>query len=131
MANNDLARQCQEVLRSFGSSVNTALTNTMKICAQETVKELKRTSPKGKGKGTYRRSWTYKEVSKGQFVVYSRSPSYRLTHLLENGHKTRKTSGKYGKKSFVKAQPHIAQAEVHMKERIEPTLQKQMQLRSK
>ena len=130
---NDLAREVQDVLRTFGSSVNTALTDTMKIVAKETVKDLKSSSPKGKnrGKGKYARSWTFKEVSKGVFVVYSKSPEYRLTHLLENGHKTRKKTGRYGSKSFVSARPHIAQAEQRMKDRIEPTLAKQVALRAK
>lgn len=130
---NDLAREVQEVLKSFGSSVDTALTDTMKIVAQETVKDLKGSSPKGKrkGKGKYAKSWTFKEVKKGEFVVYSKSPEYRLTHLLENGHKTRKKSGRYGSKSFVSAKPHIAKAEQRMKDRIEPTLSKQIARRSK
>lgn len=133
MGTNDLAREVQDVLRTFGSSVNTALTETMKIVAQDTVKDLKRTSPKGKnrGSGKYAKSWAMKEVSKGVFVVYSKKPYYRLTHLLENGHKTRIKRGKYGTKRFVAAQPHIAAAESRMKERIEPTLAKQIEKRSK
>lgn len=59
-----------------------------------------------KRRGTYKKSWRIKKT-KDTFSVYEKtvgSPrEYRLTHLLENGHRA-----KNGK--TVKAQPHIKPA---------------------
>ena len=72
---------------------------------KEAVKELRQTSPKGK-RGTYAKSWAMKVEKKKTVVVYNRQ--YRLTHVLEHGHKTRKTHGRYGSKSETLAREHIA-----------------------
>ena len=82
-------------------------------CAKDCVEELKRTSPrrKGKGGGAYARSWTnQKETSSGGMVVtciVHNKKHYQLTHLLENGHATR-NGGR------TKAYPHIKPAEEHV-----------------
>lgn len=68
-----------------------AMTEAIQETAQEGVKKLKATSPVGKGpkKGAYKRNWTYK-MNTGRFsygaVIYGKKPTYRLAHLLQNGH---------------------------------------------
>lgn len=77
--------------------------------ADETVAELKKTSPVGPT-GDYAKSWTHKRDNRirGKYylsrVVCQKKPNYRLTHLLEFGHA--KVNG-----GRVNAQPHIQKAE--------------------
>lgn len=82
-------------------------------CAKDCAAELKRTSPrrKGKGGGAYARSWAVKkDSSSGGLVVtciVHNAKHYQLTHLLENGHAMRN-----GERT--KAYPHIKPAEEHV-----------------
>ena len=125
---DDLAREIQTIMKNYGSAVDTALTNTLKELAKETASDLKATSPMGRTK-RYARGWGVKEVSKGSYVVYNRR--YQLTHLLEKGHKTRFKTGRYGMKTFVPAQPHIAPAEEKMKSKVDKDFEKQLSIQSK
>lgn len=128
---NDMTMEIQSILKETGSAVDTALTDTLKVLAKDTADDLKRTSPKQKTRngGKYAKGWTYKEVSKGNFVVYNKQ--YQLTHLIEKGHKTRLKTGKYGKVAFTKSNPHIANAERKMKERVEPEFEKNISVQLK
>ena len=76
--------------------------------AKDAVKELKATSPKGKGKkrGQYAKGWAVKKVGK-QRVVYNKT-DYMLTHLLENGHDVISHGKKVG---HVGGRPHIKPVE--------------------
>ena len=128
---DDLTIEIQNILRETNSSVETALTDTIKSLAKSTAADLKQTSPKSKTRngGKYARGWSFKETSKGHFVVYNKQ--YQLTHLLEKGHKTRLKTGKYGKVAFTKSNPHIANAEAKMKERLDPELEKNLAIQLK
>lgn len=89
----------------------------VKETAEETVSELNATSPKSKNGGDYAESWAKKRDRsiKGKWynsmVVYSKAPSYRLTHLLEFGHAKR--SG--GRTAAI---PHIRTAEENAQTRL-------------
>lgn len=100
----------QEVLKALeeyqGTSFQT-LKSAVDATAKMTVKKLNRTSPKRTGK--YAKDWAQKEDKKNSRglsytrIVYNRK-HYRITHLLEFGHK--KVNG-----GRVAARPHIADAE--------------------
>ena len=130
-----LAKTVLKELDNYSQEVVDMVKREIKAVAKETVTELKTTSPKetsaqaklkkrnGKTKirkqGTYAKSWASKQVKnkKTQFstVVYSKSPEYRLTHLLEFGHELvvhGKTVG------HVEGKPHIRPAEQHAEENI-------------
>lgn len=125
---DELEREMQNILKEVGVKSENALTATLKIEAKATSSELSKTSPRRSGK--YAKNWRWKEEAKTQFVVYNDKPTYRLTHLLENGHKTRlgtgRTRRRYGSKAFVAAQPHIKAAEEKMKNEIEDVYAKQV-----
>lgn len=111
----DFSAALQELLKEYGEDVNRAAREAVTDIAKDTAKELRATAPKklkGNG-GAYAKSWSYKPVKVSglltEYVVYSRAPHYRLTHLLEDGHKIANGYGSYT--GTVAARPHIAAAE--------------------
>lgn len=94
-------------LQRYSQESSDKLKQGLKKIADESVKELRSTSPKRTGK--YAKSWNAKKVYEAdddiRIVVNARTPHYRLTHLLEFGH----ASPKGGRR--VPARPHIAAAE--------------------
>nr|DAX89284.1 MAG TPA: putative tail component [Caudoviricetes sp.] len=102
----DISQEIEELLEEYGSRVIEKLNEAVDEQAKDTVKELKNTSPKRKGK--YARGWTVKktkDISGGVNAVVHNKRYYRLTHLLENGHALK------GGTKRARAFPHIAQAE--------------------
>lgn len=103
---NGLAGEVMKALEEYqGASFHT-LKAAVDSTAKQTVKELNGTSPKRSG--AYAKDWYQKEDKKSRglnyaCVVYNKK-HYRLTHLLEHGH--RKVNG-----GRVTARPHIAEAE--------------------
>ena len=108
---SNMAKEIQKTFEEFGKATNETVTEAIEATAEDLVKELKRTSPKSHGKrrsGKYSRGWKTKDTSvkkagavKGK-IVYNKE--YQLTHLLENGHRTR--SG-----GTVPGRPHIRPAQ--------------------
>ena len=98
----------------------------VKETAAATVEKLKSSSP---GAGSYHKSWHSKRDSslrgKWRFslVVCSKKPDYRLTHLLEYGHKLTRNGKPIGIGS-VKAKPHIKDAEEFAVKELEEKLRR-------
>lgn len=130
---NDPGRTLVAQMQQYTAEVTAEIDRTVADVGQQALAMLKADAPrkKGKGGGKYRRSLTM-ELSKGNgkagFIAYAKAPQYRLTHLLESGHRTRLKSGIYGKKSFVTGKPHFAPvqawADEELLRRIEEVLQK-------
>lgn len=76
-------------------------------------------SPKGRS-GKYKRGWTVRAETSGSKVsVIVHNRRYQLTHLLENGHRTRLKTGRYGSRSRAAARPHIGEVNSWAQEEIE------------
>lgn len=99
-----LEAQISEMLSTSEAVVRAASKDAAKKAANDTMKLLKRTSPKKRG--TYAKGWkvTYQD---GSYIVHnSKLPGF--TQLLEKGHDVISNGQKVGR---APAQPHIAPAE--------------------
>jgi len=128
---DDFTVELWEILKETGSAVDTGLNKALEQAAKDTAKELKQISPSRSGlPKRYASGWTWAKRSHGQFIVYNRT-HYRLTHLLEKGHRTRLKTGRYGSKPMTRAIPHISVAENTMKETIGKLIEDEVGLRLK
>ena len=95
-----------EIMRQMKEYTEEAKKTTQKVAKSvsgKAVKKLRENSPKSENGGTYAKNWT-KTTDKYGITIYNKSPTYRLTHLLEKGHQLRRGGRKIGK---VQAYPHI------------------------
>lgn len=111
-----------EILDDYAEEVADVVTDEITKAAKLAQTQIKNTAPKNHG--DYARSWSYKNTEgksrmKKYFiqgkVVYSKSPHYRLAHLLEHGHALRQ-GGR------TRAFPHIAPAEQRAEDYLMMTL---------
>ena len=99
----DLSRQILDAMQEYSGIVADTVENVLKDVGKEAAQRVKSESPKRRG--VYKRGWrVVVERRNGSISVTVHNKEYRLTHLLENGHKTR--SG-----TMTKAQPHIKPVE--------------------
>ena len=94
-----------QLLIDYGDEIIDAAREIMQPVMKEGAERLKAASPKRTGK--YRRNWK-EQVDYVRFgangLIYSKSPYYKLTHLLEHGHALRRGGRTYGQ---VKGIEHI------------------------
>lgn len=100
----ELSKEISKSLSNYNDDVNATVKKATKKVVQDTVKELKETSPKDTG--DYAESWTgeTKEHYLGADGVVYNKKHYQLTHLLENPHLDRAGNQ-------TTPQPHIKKAE--------------------
>ncbi len=113
MASANLSTQVGEILKRYGQDVRTMVDEQAEAVAKIGSTALKQDSPERTGQ--YKKTWTYRRQKTGRWYIYN-SKNYRLTHLLEKGHKTVKKSGKYGSKTRAAAIPHISLVEKQVQE---------------
>ena len=102
----DLSTQIVQAMTQYSDAVKAEIKSSMESIGDTALQKVKAGSPKRTGK--YRRGWkldTKDEAGRISFTVHQKKPTYRLTHLLEDGHRT------CSKKGWVKAQPHIRNVE--------------------
>lgn len=103
---DQLAQEIVKILDDYRDTTIDKMKEAVDKAAKQAVNELKTSSPKRTG--AYAKDWAAKKDRKGNKwaygkVVYNKK-HYRLTHLLEKGH--RKVNG-----GMVAARPHIAKVE--------------------
>lgn len=112
---DQLAQAFGEILQTFNHDVTTLTDVIAQEVARDGVMMLKSFSPARRGGGKYASSWDTKQTKKGTVYIYNKK-HYRLTHLLEKGHKTVLRQGLYGKKARTAAIPHISTVEAKVQE---------------
>lgn len=104
---DDMGKEIAKTFQEFAKATRETCEKAIDETCKETVQELKQNSPKNHG--NYAKSWKYGpspfKKDKLAKIIYNKE-HYRLTHLLENGHKKRNGGA-------VEGQPHIAPAERH------------------
>lgn len=118
---NQLADAIMKELEDFRDVEVEELKEAIEEVADETVKDLKETSPKRPNSGKYSKSWrskkTYETAMKKRVTVHN--TKYQLPHLLEKGH-AKRGGGR------VDAIPHIAPAEEKAISRLERRLKSKL-----
>lgn len=102
-----LAAEIMRQVEEYTKEVKETTQKVAKSVSGKAVKMLKAESPKSKNGGTYAKNWT-RTTDRSGTTAYNKSPTYRLTHLLEKGHQLRRGGRKIG---MVQAYPHIEEVE--------------------
>lgn len=112
---NEVGSAVGSILDQYTVDIQAGVRELTDEYADKLKEQIKKGSPvdwrRVKRRGKYKRSWKVK-TTKDTFAVYERTvhshKEYRLTHLLEFGHKTRKGT-------MTRAQAHIAPAAENIK----------------
>lgn len=99
----------KQTFKKFGTVTTEDVSVAAKYAAKEALQTLRDTTPYKSRTGNYKRSFTaetaYRDTYSYGMRIGARGPYYRLTHLLEKGHRLRGGSGK------TRSYPHIAPAQ--------------------
>lgn len=99
---DDLAKTIESEVRNWTKDVVDDIDDITNDITKIGVKTLRVTSPKRRG--DYAKNWTYQKLKNGERVIFQKSPTSRLTHVLEKGH-AKRNGGR------VAPQVHIAPVE--------------------
>ena len=105
----DFGDAMKQAFKKFGKVTTDDVGEAAKYAAKEALKTLRETKPYKSHTGDYKASFgsevAYKDTYAYGMRIGARGPYYRLTHLLEKGHRLRGGSGK------TRSYPHIAPAQ--------------------
>ena len=125
-----LAEAVMDTLEEYRDLAADVVKSAVKDVAEESVYDMEDSVERAGvgGSGAYKNSFaTKKRTEKGAYgyVVYSRPPFYRLTHLLEKGHDVKRGGEKIG---HVEAFPHWAEVENSAAEKLFDRIKKGLSL---
>lgn len=111
MATKSMTIQLNNIFDEYRQELSAELGEEMDRIADEAVKQLKQTSPRGRSSKHYADGWTKKRIIASgtlkSVVVYNKTAP-GLTHLLNDGHAVSNQYGDYGHpKGRVKGDEHI------------------------
>ena len=99
----------KQAFKKFGTVTTEDVSVAATYAAKEALQTLRDTTPYKSRTGNYKRSFTaetaYRDTYSYGMRISARGPYYRLTHLLEKGHRLRGGRGK------TRSYPHIAPAQ--------------------
>ena len=115
-----MSEALENAFQKFGKVTTDDVGEAAKYAAKEALKTLRETKPYKSHTGNYKASFgsevAYKDTYAYGMRIGARKPHYRLTHLLENGHRVKGMSGK------TRQYPHIAPAQAAADEAFEDKL---------
>ena len=115
-----MSEALEKAFQKFGKVTTDDVGEAAKYAAKEALKTLRETKPYKSHTGNYKASFgsevAYKDTYAYGMRIGARKPHYRLTHLLENGHRVKGMSGK------TRQYPHIAPAQAAADEAFEDKL---------
>lgn len=121
---NQLADTVADILSFYSDEVIRIQKDTVDEISKETRKIVKRHAPVGR-RGKYRKSikvkTVYESITEKRNVIHVEKPEYRLTHLLEKGHKKRGGKGK------TKPIPHFIHGQDYIEQNYENRIKKKIQ----
>lgn len=121
---DQLEQSIGQILQTFNHSVETSVDYACKECGKVGASLMTKSSPRRSG--AYAKSWTSTPTKRGTVYIHNKK-HYRLTHLLEKGHKTNFKTGKYGKTRMTSAVPHISKVEDYLQEQFPAMIKKRIE----
>lgn len=103
---HSVQEQLAEILDGYEKEVREAVEKDIEKVARDTAKDLRQTSPKESGE--YAKNWSVRNDKRTKTAIVYNKKTYRLTHLLENGHVIRNQHGTWGR---LEGKEHIKPAE--------------------
>ena len=119
---DELTEQIIGAMQKYSYDVQQEIEKSLKKISREARLMVAERSPDGRrsGKTKYKEGWAAKFTSEnGQisFIIHQKNQNYRLTHLLEDGHRTLKGGS-------VPARPHIKPVEEWAEEEARKAIEK-------
>ena len=119
MPDQELSIQIVRAMEQYNDAIHAEIRAGLQTVGETALKKVKAASPVRTGK--YRRGWKLDTNDAGgrlEMTIHQSKANASLTHLLEDGHRTR------NKKGWVKAQPHIRAVENWAEKEAEKAIEK-------